>query len=88
MGVAEEEHAGGAMAFPSYNLGVHFVPDSNLHAHKEHTFDNVVKVLGDALEVHPDGYGRDKNFSNIFYIPEDAEISLEKQAVIWKHKGN
>lgn len=87
MGVAEEEHAGGAMAFPSYNLGVHFVPDSNLHARKEHTFDNVVKVLGDAVEVHPEGYGRDKNFNNIFYIPEDAEISLERQAVIWKRNG-
>lgn len=87
MGLAEEEHAGGALAFPSYNLGVHFVPDSNLHASADHTFGNVIHVLGNEVAIHEDGYGVDKNFDNIFYIPENAEIDLEKQAVIWKKKG-
>src|SRR6185369_11538711 len=30
MGLAEEEHAGGALAFPRYNLGVRFFPDAEL----------------------------------------------------------
>ena len=43
LGLAEEEHAGGALAFPSFNLGTHFLPDSNmhfLHQEKDHTFEN------------------------------------------------
>ena len=32
LGLAEEEHAGGALVFPSYNLGTLFVPDTNLRA--------------------------------------------------------
>lgn len=87
MGLVEEEHAGGALAFPSYNLGIRFVSDSNLHAKEGHNFDNVLRVLGENVEVHPDGYGVDKNFRNIFYIREDAEIELERQAVIWHKDG-
>ena len=32
LGLAEEEHAGGALVFSSYNLGTLFVPDTNLRA--------------------------------------------------------
>jgi len=90
MGLAEEEHAGGALAFPSYNLGTHFVPDSNmhfLHQEKEHSFENFISVLGDDLVVHEEGYGSDKNYENIFYIPEHASIDLETQKAYWKVDG-
>lgn len=87
LGLAEEEHAGGALAFPSYNLGVRFVPDSNLKATEHHTFENTVKVLGDNIKVFPEGYGIDRNFDNIYYINEESEINLEEQAVIWSDDG-
>jgi len=90
LGLAEEEHAGGALAFPSFNLGTHFRPDSNmhfLHLEKDHSFDNFKKVLGDNLIIHEDGYGLDRNFSNIVYIPEDAAIDLEAQRAHWEIDG-
>ncbi len=90
LGTAEEEHAGGALAFPSFNLGTHFLPDSNmhfLHLEKDHVFDNVRNVVGDDLIIHEDGYGIDRNYGNIIYIPEDAAIDLEKQRAHWKSNG-
>lgn len=90
MGLAEEEHAGGALAFPSYNLGTHFIPDSNmsfLHREKAHSFEDVKKVIGENLLVHEDGYGTDRVYSNIVYIPEDAAIDLESQTAYWTKGG-
>lgn len=81
-GMVEEEHAGGALAFPSYNLGMKFVPDSNLRAHK-HRFLDLPAVLGDALEVRPEGYGVDTNYPDIVYLPEDATIDLDDQMANW-----
>ena len=90
LGLAEEEHAGGALAFPSFNLGAHFRPDSNmhfLHLEKDHSFDNFKTVLGDSFIEHEEGYGIDKDYNNIVYIPEDATIDLEAQRAHWKTKG-
>lgn len=86
-GLTEEEHAGGAMAYPSYNLGTHFIPDSNLKAKPGHTFENVVKCLGDAVEVKPEGYAIDKNYPNVIYMPETAEVSLETLLCTWTKDG-
>ena len=89
-GVAEEEHAGGALAFPSFNLGTHFIPDSNmsfLHQKRGHTFDNFKQVLGDDLIMHPKGFGYDKNFKNIVYLPETSSIDLESQTASWVADG-
>ncbi len=82
LGLAEEEHAGGALAFPSYKLGVSFVPDSNLRS-ADHTFEGVQQLLGDAIDVRPEGYGVDRKYPVIHYLPEDAEISLEEQQATW-----
>ncbi len=89
-GVVEEEHAGGALAFPSFNLGTRFIPDSNmsfLHQKKGHTFANFEHVLGDDLIIHRKGFGYDKNFKNIIYIPETAAIDLETQQAVWEKDG-
>jgi hypothetical protein len=90
LGLAEEEHAGGALAFPSFNLGTHFRPDSNmhfLHLEKNHSFENFKKVIGDDFILHEDGYGLDKNYQNIVYIPENAIIDLEAQNAHWTSNG-
>ena len=89
-GVAEEEHAGGALAFPSFNLGTHFIPDSNmsfLHQERGHTFENFKKVLGDDLILHKKGFGYDRNFENIVYLPEDSSIDLDMQTATWEAGG-
>lgn len=82
LGLAEEEHAGGALAYPAYNLGMRYVPDVNPEA-GEHRFADIAKYLGDRIEIRPEGYGVDTRFPEIVYLPEDAEIDLEVQEAMW-----
>ena len=86
-GLSEEEHAGGALANPCYNLGPHFIPDSNLNTSDEHTFANVTKCLADSVDVKPEGYAVDKKYPNIFYISETAEISVDTLLCTWTKDG-
>ncbi|MCG8573203.1 MAG: hypothetical protein MJB14_23970 [Spirochaetes bacterium] len=85
-GLVEEEHAGGALAFPCYNLGVRFIPDSNLRA-KGHSFAEITEFLGDAVDIKPEGYGIDKKFPSIIYLPEDSTIELGTQQAKWMKNG-
>lgn len=86
LGLVEEEHAGGAIAFPSYNLGTNFIPDSNLNS-KGHTIKDLPSLLGDKVEMKREGYGVDKVFPSIIYLPEDATIDLENQMAKWTRDG-
>ncbi|MCX7023511.1 MAG: hypothetical protein NT080_02690 [Spirochaetes bacterium] len=86
MGLTEEEHSGGALVFPSYNLGNRFVPDTNLRSSGQ-TFADVVALLGERVEVHPEGYAIDRTFPNIFYLPEDAVMTIDDQAATWTNDG-
>ncbi|MFW6234152.1 MAG: hypothetical protein ACOC4I_02105 [Spirochaetota bacterium] len=82
MGLAEEEHAGGALAFPAYSLGMKFVPEAAYLNTKGQTLADISKYLGDRVEMH-DGYATDTNYPQIVYLPEDAEIDLETQKASW-----
>jgi len=86
MGLAEEEHAGGALAFPRYNLGVRFFPGPDLRR-SGRTMADVVRLLGDAVEAKAEGYAVDKAHPAVLYIPEDAVIDLEDQEVSWYREG-
>lgn len=85
-GNVEEEHAGGALAFPSYNLGEEFHLDSMI-ANNKQKFEDLVKNYSDIIDFKPEGYGIDKNFDSIIYIPETSNIELNKQIVSWEKKG-
>lgn len=85
-GNAEEEHAGGAIAFPSYNLGDEFRRDSQIRDNALH-FSDMVKMYDSFMELHPDGYAVDKNYPEVIYVPEDAAFSLAEQKVSWKGEG-
>ena len=86
LGLAEEEHSGGALVFPSYNLGTLFVPDTNLRS-KGQTIQQVFELMKGRVAVHPEGYGVDMLYPNIIYLPEHAYISLEDQMAHWEHDG-
>ena len=86
MGLVEEEHAGGALASPRYNLGVRFFPDAELRK-TGRTVADVVRLLEDGVELKPEGYAVDKRFPQVLYIPEDAVIDLETQQVSWHREG-
>jgi hypothetical protein len=86
LGLAEEEHAGGALVFPSYNHGTRFVPDTNLNS-RGHNIHEVFQLMRGRIEEKPEGYAIDLTYPNIVYLPEDAYISLEDQKAHWRWEG-
>ncbi len=87
-GLAEEEHAGGAVAFPRKNLGETFLGELFCKKlEKKYEFTDIKKTLGDIVDVQREGYGIDKNYQNIFYIPEFANINLYDGTIKWQYRG-
>ncbi len=87
-GLSEEEHAGGAIAFPRKNLGPQFQGD--LFAKKldtDYSFEEIKKTYSNIMELKPENYGIDKKRSNIIYIPENADIDMYKGEVKWEYQG-
>ena len=81
-GLSEEEHAGGALVFPAYDLGEEFSGD--LHVKRlGHSFAEVSSVHREAMELKSEGYGVDKKYPDIIYVPEDAHFDLHKQKISW-----
>jgi hypothetical protein len=81
-GLSEEEHAGGALVFPSYDLGEEF--SGNVHVKtRGHSFAEVTSVHRDDLELKPEGYAVDRKFPDIIYVPEDARFDLHQQKISW-----
>ena len=82
MGRAEEEHAGGAIVFPSYDLGDTFQLNTNL-PDVQHTFAEALANLGDRATLQPGGWARDRMFPDINYVPPAARFDLRTQLIIW-----
>ncbi len=81
-GRAEEEHAGGALVFPAYDLGEEF--DGALHVKNlGHTFSETTRQFSDVMELKPEGYAVDEHHPGIFYVPEDVKVSLPNLRVSW-----
>jgi hypothetical protein len=78
-GQFEEEHAGGALAFPCFDLGEDFSLSSELN----YRWAEAVALHGYLMDLQPEGYGIDKVYPDVIYIPEDARISLRKQNILW-----
>jgi hypothetical protein len=82
LGQCEEEHAGGAIVFPSYDLGEDFQLNPHL-AIVDHTFEETLAQLGDRVEVQAGGWARDKRYPDICYVPQDAFFDLRTQSITW-----
>ena len=85
-GLCEEEHAGGAIAYPAYILGQDFYADRTVSL-KKAGFEKGVRILGDVVEVEPEGYAIDQRYSDIFYVPENAAFHVGEGTVEWRHEG-
>lgn len=81
-GQTEEEHAGGAIAFPSFDLGEDFRL-SFINKVVDHTYAEVLEMHGDRVIPQPEGYAIDKEYSDILYVPEDAHFELQKLSITW-----
>ncbi|OOZ16361.1 hypothetical protein BOW28_10950 [Solemya velum gill symbiont] len=72
-GGCEEEHAGGALAFPRFNLGEVYQPPQ-IHPASDKTFKKVCQQLESDIDIQPQGYALDRNYPEIIYVPQDAKI--------------
>jgi hypothetical protein len=86
-GLAEEEHAGGALAFAAFNLGDRFVPDLVRIVSASHRFSEVLALLGQRAKFHDSGYATDTLYPEIHYLPEDMEIDVPRQDIKWTRNG-
>ncbi|MDE6432559.1 MAG: hypothetical protein K2L13_04160 [Opitutales bacterium] len=81
-GLCEEEHSGGTLVFPQYNLGDEFNHDKFLGA--QTTFKDLVDINVSNMELQPGGYAIDKNYPNIVYVPGTATFCLPKLQISWQ----
>ena len=82
MAWAEEEHAGGTLAFTAYDLGEDFQLSQH-YPEVDQTFEGVAARYADLINLQPAGYAIDKKFDNIIYIPEGAHFELNCQRITW-----
>ena len=81
-GLTEEEHAGGALVFASYDLGEEFNGDA-LAKRSSHSFVEMISLFGDVMDLKPEGYAVDKKFPEIVYVPASARFDLQSQKIFW-----
>ena len=81
-GLCEEEHAGGALVYASFDLGEEFAGDMHVKQ-RGHTFAEVAGVYGGLIDVKPEGYAVDKKFPDIIYVPENSRFDLHAQKIFW-----
>ena len=81
-GDCEEEHAGGALAFPRVILGEIHIPSASELAPKP-TFEQASQLLAPIMERKDSGYGVDKNHPDIIFVPADAQINIQEQQISW-----
>ncbi|NLE98785.1 MAG: hypothetical protein GX596_12495, partial [Propionibacterium sp.] len=79
MGLVEEEHAGGALAFPRYNLGQTYAtkPDT------PQQFADVVDRDPGKWDVQTGGYAVHREIEDVILVPAGAEFSLRDGSVTW-----
>ena len=85
-GLGEEEHAGGAVVFPSYDLGEEFNPLEILPPTPQ-TFSDTFSVMGCSMNDLQNGHLVDPSFKSIIYLPENAVFSLREQSINWEGEG-
>ncbi len=85
-GGVEEEHSGGAIAFPRFNLGNYYLPKVEDEM-TGHTFIRLCKQLESGISIKEEGYALDNVYTDIVYIPEDAHIDMQQQSISWKKDG-
>ena len=87
-GLVEEEHSGGAIAYPRGVMGD--IVDGSAFSAKfgnRFSFENVKNLLGDRIEVKDSNYAIDKKYPNLVYIPENAYINTNTNNITWTYKN-
>ncbi len=85
-GMCEEEHAGGALAFPAYVLGQQFYAGRTVLT-KPVKFEQAMQWLGNRIECRPGRYAVDRSYPGILYVPENAEFTVLDGRIRWQLPG-
>jgi len=87
-GLVEEEHAGGAIAYPRGIMSDSvFGEIFSAKMGNAYSFDEAMALLGDRADIKPEGYAVDKKYSSIVYIQEHADIDIDNSKVRWSFGG-
>jgi hypothetical protein len=80
-GNAEEEHAGGALVFPSYNLGQEYTVSPRLDG--DHDLADVLERNPERFHLQAEGHATDSEQPHIVLVPMGSTFSLRTQTVSW-----
>jgi len=84
-GNCEEEHAGGAVAFQSFSLGVEFRPSSSTNASQD--LAAIAKANPQVMALQPQGHAVDRRLPSLLYIPADASLNINTGLIEWQRDG-
>ncbi len=79
-GVSEEEHSGGAICYPAYNLGQEFTDDLTP---AEYTLSEVLSTNPDRFELQTQGHALDTQLPSLTLVPTGSSFSLSGRSVTW-----
>ncbi|WP_420176233.1 hypothetical protein [Luteococcus sp. OSA5] len=79
-GLAEEEHAGGALAFPAYNLGQEW---TDTYTPDDFSVADVVARNPERFEQQAEGHAIDREQPHLVVVPGKASYSMRNQLVSW-----
>src|SRR5674476_322850 len=82
-GISEEEHSGGAICYPAYNLGQEF---TDTFTPDEYTLSEVMSTNPGRFELQPEGHAIDRVVPGLTLVPAFASYSLRTQTVSWTGK--
>ena len=82
-GLVEEEHSGGAIVFPRYNLGGHF----SLRTDIPHTLADVVARDPQRFTLQPQGHALDRENRHIVLVPKGTTYNILDASVTWEVNG-
>ena len=85
-GLAEEEHAGGALAFERRAHGDEYGL-SSMTREEGYSFDEMVANYGKIMEEKPEGYAVDRLHPEIIYVQQDLRMNINTQTISWCKNG-
>jgi hypothetical protein len=84
LGMREEKHSGGTLAFPRYDLGDSF--NYGKEFGDSHGFENTTNCCSKSLNLQ-DGFAIDNYFPTIVYLLEHGNFCLPELTISWEVGG-
>jgi len=85
-GLAEEEHAGGALLFHCRNHGEEYGVDGRTRE-PGYWYQDMLARYGKFMRQMPEGHAVDIHFPDIIYVPQAVRFDLNAQSITWERDG-